>query len=49
MKKFSRFMVSAIFVLLIVSLAWADVVIDEANFPDEEFRRYVSVKLDTDM
>ena len=33
---------------LIVSSAWADVEINATNFPDENFRNYLSANFDTD-
>ena len=34
------------FVIGVAGCAWSNVPIDEANFPDAEFRRYISEKLD---
>ncbi|MBR0204994.1 MAG: hypothetical protein IJQ56_11590, partial [Synergistaceae bacterium] len=43
-----KFFYAVLFLCLIVSGAWADVEINAANFPDKNFRDYLSGNFDTD-
>ena len=43
-----RFLCALVLTCMFVPRAWADVSIDSANFPDDNFRSYVSSNCDTD-
>lgn len=43
-----RILFAVMLVLLVCSEVWADVEIDEGNFPDEVFREYVRSHFDKD-
>lgn len=47
MKKFFALLPGAITLAVVASCAWADVVINETNFPDANFRAYVSRSFDS--
>ena len=43
-----RFLCALVLTCMFVPRAWADVSIDAANFPDDNFRSYVSSNFDSD-
>ena len=48
MKKFFAVLLCAGMLLALGAAAWGDVAVDETNFPDANFRSYVSTNCDTD-